>query len=499
MEQGLVFCCRVRKELLMKKKWWILISVALAFFLVNFDGGLIGIMLPTIQTSFGAEFYQVQWISLAGSLALVVTLALAGRLGDALGKKAVFSVGTLIYLAGTILFALSPSVTTAILFRVIQGVGLAVFLTLGTAIVTEVFEERRRGLALGIYNLLGLVGLLAGPVAAGALLQAAAWNTAFWVAAALSAVVLLLARLVLPAPKERSKLALDVKGTALLLAVLASLLLALTFGQNEGFTNPLVLGLFGVFAVALVVFIIVEKRAAEPIILIALFRNRKFVINFILLLFSMIALSGYSFLMPFYMQNVLRLSAMEMGVTLAIVFGLVMALVAPVGGVLSDKIGSPRVTMIGILFLLGGTIGASWLDTASTQLAVLLHFLPIGMGMGLIVTPATSAIMGTIPSNRLGMGSGLVSIAINMAQTMGIAILGSFWSSRVYSVFDAVPDGGASSAPPDIQAGALRETFILAACLLAIAFVLNIWEVFAKNKPADSGRTENILEENMHV
>jgi len=264
----------------MAKKWWILISVALAFFLVNFDGGLIGIMLPTIQTSFGAEFYQVQWISLAGSLALVVTLALAGRLVDALGKKAVFSVGALIYLAGTILFALSPSVTTAVLFRVIQGVGLAVFLTMGTAIVTEVFEEKKRGLALGIYNMLGLVGLLAGPVAAGALLQAAAWNAAFWVAAALSAVVLLLARLVLPAPKERSALALDVKGAALLLVVLASLLLALTFGQNVGFANPLVLVLFVIFAVALAAFIIVEQRAAEPIILIALFRNRKFNINF---------------------------------------------------------------------------------------------------------------------------------------------------------------------------------------------------------------------------
>ena len=218
-----------------------------------------------------------------------------------------------------------------------------------------------------------------------------------------------------------------------------------------------------------------------------------------MLLFSMIALSGYSFLMPFYMQNVLRLSTLEMGVTLAIVFGLVMALVAPVGGVLSDKIGPPRVTMIGVLLLLGGTIGASWLDTASTQLSVLLHFLPIGMGMGLIVTPATSAIMGTIPSNRLSMGSGLVSIAINMAQTMGIAILGTFWSSRVYSIFAAVPEGGASSAPPDIQAGALRETFILAACLLTVALALNIWDVVAKDKSAGRDRTEHIREGEMNV
>ncbi|MEW5814267.1 MAG: MFS transporter, partial [Spirochaetota bacterium] len=204
----------------MKKKWLVLISVALAFFLVNFDGSAIVILLPTIQTYFLAEFYQVQWITLAGLLSIVLTLAIAGRLGDAIGKKIVFIIGALTYLIGTVLVAIAPSVTTITIFRIIQGVGLATFLTLGTAIVTEVFEEKKRGLALGIYNLLGLIGILAGPILAGALLQSVSWKVVFWIAAGIAVMSFFLARIFLPGTKEKSKVMLDVKGAALLFVVL---------------------------------------------------------------------------------------------------------------------------------------------------------------------------------------------------------------------------------------------------------------------------------------
>ncbi|MEW5815450.1 MAG: MFS transporter, partial [Spirochaetota bacterium] len=255
--------------------------------------------------------------------------------------------------------------------------------------------------------------------------------------------------------------------------------------QTEGFLSPLVLGLLGLSIISLVVFILIEKRTAEPIILIDLFRNRVFSINLILLLISMIALNGYGFLMPFYMQNVLQLSTIQMGITLAIVFGLVMAVTAPIGGTISDKIGAAKVTMIGIFLLFASTIGAIWLNETSTQLSVLLHFLPIGIGIGLIITPTTSAIMGAMPRNRLGMGSSLVSISINMAQTMGIAILGSYWSSRVNTFLGYPPSGGASTAPANMQANALQETFILAACLLGIGLILNLWELISLSRRAD--------------
>lgn len=471
----------------MKNKWLVLIAVALGFFLVNFDGGAIGILLPTLQSDFATSFDLIQWVTLAGLLTLVVMLAIAGRLGDAIGKRVIFIAGTGIYLAGSILIAIAPTVQLMIGMRVIQALGLTAFLALGAAIVTEVFEEKRRGLALGMYNLLGLFGILAGPVAAGALMETASWRVVFWIAAGISILVFLLAAIFLPKTSARSRVTLDVKGALALLIGLAALLLALTFAQTQGFLSLPVVGLFLLSLLGLAAFVWIEKRTADPIITIDSFKNPVFSLNLLFLLLCMIALSGYGFLMPFYLQNMLGLSTMQMGLILATIFGLVMAVTAPIGGAISDKIGSTRVTLIGIALLLAGTIASIGLDEHSTPLSVFLRFLPVGMGIGLVITPTTSAVMGTLPRDRLGMGASLTSIVINLAQTMGIAFLGTFWSGSVRAALGGLPEGGASMAPIPVQVEALRATFIFAGGIIAFGLALNLWRVFTERRQEKKG------------
>lgn len=465
----------------MNKKWMVLIAASLGFFLVNFDGSTISILLPTLQDVFRAEFIQVQWIWLAGLITLVVTLAIAGRLGDTQGKKTVYMAGSLAYLVGSILMALAPSVTMMTIFRIIQAFGLTAFLALGTALVTEAFEEKKRGLALGLFNLFGLIGILAGPIAAGALLASLTWNLVFWIEAALALVVLVVSYFFLPKTQNRTKAQLDIPGILLMLVALGTLVYALTIGQTIGFFNWLVIVLLVIGLVSLVLFVRVEKTAEQPIIVIDTFKNPVFSVNLLILLLAMIALNGYGFLMPFYLQNVLGLSTIEMGLILAGIFGFVMALTAPIGGAISDKVGVSRVTLIGMLLLFIGTLTAVWLNEFSTQISVFLRFLPIGVGIGLLITPTTSAVMGTLPGDRLGMGGSIVNLTINLASTLGIAILGSFWSGRVRTLVGELPLGGASSAPPTEQALALQSTFLLALVIIALGLALNFWLILKKS------------------
>ena len=467
----------------MKNKWVILVSAALGFFIVNFDGGAIGILLPTLQGVFSAEFYQVQWVWLSGLTTIVVVLAVAGRLGDVLGKRPVYLLGCLLYIIGSVLAVFAPAVSILIVARVIQASGITAFLGLGAAIVTEAFGDKDRGLALGLYNLLGLFGILGGPLAAGAFLSSGNWGLVFVVAAGLTFLTFLAALFFLPREskkQERERRPFDFFGTCTLLLFLGTFLLALTLGQDAGYGSMVILILFAVSITSLALFIRIERRVKEPIIVLSFFRSNTFSCNLILLLFAMIALNGYGFLMPFYLQNVLGLSAIQMGVLLALVFGLIMAVTAPLGGAISDKIGTWNVTLFGLVFLLAGTLAATSLGTDSTQLQFLLCFAPVGIGIGLLITPCTSAIMGSLPKERLGMGSSLVSIVINTAQSLGIAILGTFWSARTLSRIE-IPLKTEQAVPGEIQAAALRETFFLAAGLILLGIAVNTFGII-KNK-----------------
>jgi len=465
-----------------KNKWLVLTASALGFFLVNFDGGIIGVLLPTLQGVFEAEFAEVQWVWLAGLLTIVVTLAIAGRLGDMYGRKKVFVAGSVLYIIGTFLVVLAPSVTLITLFRVVQALGISAFLALGAAIVTEAFEEQERGKALGIYNLLGLLGILAGPILTGLLIERFAWNSVFIVGIGVSVVTLIcsLAFLSPTVPSRRGTF--DLLGSATLFVALGALLAALTLGEDLGFLSPIALSLFALSLLAFVGFVLVERRSQEPMIVLDFFKNRTFSINLVLLLLSMVALSGYGFLLPFYLQNVLGLSTTQMGVLLAVVFGLLMAIVAPIGGTLSDKVGSWPVTLVGLVLLLGGTLAACTLTETSTQAAFLLRFIPVGLGIGLIITPTTSAVMGTVPRERLGMGSSVVSITLNTAQTVGIALLGTFWSAQVGRLIGELPEGGASLAPPDVQLAGLHSTFLFAAGIMLVGIALNVWGMSVSRK-----------------
>ena len=183
-------------------------------------------------------------------------------------------------------------------------------------------------------------------------------------------------------------------------------------------------------------------------------------------------------LMPFYLQNILLLSPRDAGILMGVV-PLVVGIVAPISGNISDRIGPRPLTAIGLFILIFGFVSVSKLDASTTAAGYALHFLPVGLGLGLFQSPNNSAIMGTAPKNRLGIVSGMLAITRTLGQISGISILGAVWASRVgFYIGSGNGNVDATQAPVPAQIAGLHDTIYLVAGLLIFAFLLSLWALY---------------------
>ena len=206
-------------------------------------------------------------------------------------------------------------------------------------------------------------------------------------------------------------------------AGLLALLLALTVGQTLGFSDLRILALFGAAAALLTLFVFVERRVRYPMVDLGMFRNIQFSLNLTTGALTFVAIAAVVFLLPFYLELVLHLPVNRVGILMAIV-PIVLSLLGPLSGSLSDRFGTRPVSVVGLVLLMIGYLTASTMNEATTPLGYVLRMLPIGLGMGVFQSPNNSAIMGAAPRNRLGVASGMLSITRTLGQTAGIALLG---------------------------------------------------------------------------
>jgi MFS family permease len=245
-------------------------------------------------------------------------------------------------------------------------------------------------------------------------------------------------------------------------------------GQRLGFGDTRVLLLFAGSLALLATFVAIERRSSQPMIDLGLFRNRLLSVNLVSGLLTFVSLGGTIILMPFMLENVLGYSTREVGLLMATV-PLGIGVVAPISGALSDRVGTRPITVIGLLCMLFGFYAMSTLDLQTTTLGFILSFLPVGVGMGIFQSPNNSAVMGSVPHQRLGVASGLLSITRTLGQTMGIAVVGALWASRtLFHHGSSVPEG-ATAAPAGAQVGGLHDTFLVVMGLLAFALGLSVW------------------------
>ena len=454
------------------RKWFVLAAIAMAIFLGTIDGSIVNVALPTLVDEFDTTFGVAQWVVLAYMLTQTVLVLGIGRLGDMTGKKPIFVSGFIVFTIGSVLAGLSPTIGWLIAARVVQAVGAAMIFALGFAITTEAFPPSERGKALGINGTMVSLGIMAGPIIGGLIIEAADWRWIFFVNIPIGIVGTITAIRFIPNTKPAGGQRFDWVGAGLFFVALFSLLVGLTAGQEVGFLGPIVLGSFAISAAAFALFVAVERRVEEPMLDLSLFSSSELTVNLVTGFLSFFALSGLLLLVPFYLTDVIGLSPRQIGLVLGAI-PISMGIVAPLSGTLSDRIGSRRVTVAGLGTMTVGFLGAAlFFEGATTALAAILVGLIVGLGMGVFQSPNNSAILGAVPQERLGVTSGMLTINRTTGMLTGIAILGTVWAARTVSYAGG---GTAADAPAAAQASALSDTMAIAAGLVGLALLLGLW------------------------
>lgn len=449
-------------------------AVAIGIFMATLDSSIVNVALPTLVQSLDADFPTVQWVILSYLLTLATLLLGIGRLADMHGKKPLYTGGFVIFTIGSVLCGLAPTAGWLIAARVVQGIGAAMILALGLAIVTEAFPDDERGKALGIAGSTVSVGIVVGPTLGGLLIETLSWHWIFFVNLPVGILGTILSLWFVPDVRPGEQQAFDYLGAVTLFISLLSLSLALTLGQEWGFTEQPILILFAAFGLFLILFVIQETRHPQPMIDLRLFRNALFSINLVTGFMVFVAIAGTIILIPFYLELVLGFPTGQVGLLMAVIpVGL--GIVAPLSGALSDRVGTRPITVVGLLILATGYFTMSTLTAGTSVVGFIMRFLPLGIGMGVFQSPNNSAVMGAVPRRRLGIASGLLAITRTLGQTTGIALVGALWAARVFVYAGGPVSGGATAANAAAQVQALHDTFLGLTIFIMLALLLGVW------------------------
>jgi len=456
------------------RKWYVMAAVAMGIFLATIDSSIINVALPTLVRQYKTDFATVQWVILAYLLTLATLLLSVGRLADMRGKKPIYGTGFFVFTAGSILCGFAPTIYWLIFFRIVQAVGATMILALGMAIVTEAFPASERGKALGITGSMVSIGIVIGPTIGGIIIDALSWNWIFFVNIPVGIIGIWMVVKFVPNLKPIGKQRFDVPGAVFLFISLLSLLIGLTLGQQQSFIEFRVLILFFISIIFFGIFIWQEFHTDQPMIDLDLFKNKIFSISLATGFLTFFTIAGTIILMPFYLENNLGYETRQVGLMLAVV-PIAMGVVSPISGSLSDRFGSRVIAVLGLIILLVGYYAISQLKLTTTMLEYILRFLPIGLGMGVFQSPNNSTIMGHAPRNQLGVVSGMLAINRTIGQTIGIAILGALWASRIIFYSNSSLNASGTNAVSIYQVLALHDTFIIVFFIILVALVLSIW------------------------
>ena len=409
---------------------WIVMSVvAMGTLITTWDAGAIRIALPHLGHVFNTDPNTVIWVWLIYLLVGIGLMLTMGRAGDVFGRKRLYTFGLIIFGLGLGLCSLSQGLIQLVVFRFIQAVGAAMIIATGNAIITASFPPEKRGRALGIMGAIVAVGLLSGPALGGFLLDFLGWRSIFYLRLPFGIISVAMAWVLLKEqsiPRREGKF--DLLGAVTLFFALACLLLALNRGQSLGWLSPWVVSLSVIGVLFIFFFLRVERRAAQPVLDLRLFSDRLFSTASASHVFLYISTTAVSFLMPFYLIEGLGLYAYKAGLVLVTIPAISLVL-SPLSGRLSDKLGTLFLCTLGSVVVCVGFFLLSRLGSDASIGDIILYLAIVGTGMGLFVSPNTSAIMGSVAGERLGTASAMVGTLRQVGMSIGLAIAGSVFAA----------------------------------------------------------------------
>jgi EmrB/QacA subfamily drug resistance transporter len=449
----------------MATKWWTLLVVCLAVFMLLLDVTIVNVALPSIQEDLGSSFEDLQWVVDAYALALAAILLASGSLGDLLGRRSVFVIGLVIFSGASLVCGLSGTPTMLNVARAVQGAGGAMMFANSLALIAQEFPANERGTALGIWGATTGFAVAVGPLAGGVLTDAFGWEWIFLVNVPVGVLTLAVTLMKVRDSERDPTATIDWGGLVTFSAGLFCLVYALIRGNDDGWGSVKIVALLMAGALLLVAFVVVERRSDQPLLDLRLFRVPTFT-GAQIVAFSIHASMFSMFLyITLYMQNILRFTPLETGVRFLPV-SLLSFLAAPIAGKLAERY-PVRLFLTAGLGLIGlGLLEMHGVQPSDDWTTLLPGFILAGIGIGFVNPPLATAAIGVVEPRRSGAASGINSTARQVGTAVGIAGLGAILQSKLTHGLGAGSLGGPAAAGAYIDA--LNDLFLVAA---AVAFV----------------------------
>ncbi len=464
-------------------RWIILFTILMMTFMSTLDSSIVNVALPAMSKHLNVSMAAIEWVVTSYLIIISASILMFGRLGDIKGKTKVFKFGIILFTFGSLLCGISNSLVILVASRVIQAIGAAASMATSQGIVTHVFPSNERGRALGLTGTFVALGSMVGPPLGGFIITVLSWKYIFLINVPIGILSFTLGMKTLP--KEMNKLneKLDFKGTLLFAASIVLIFGSLTQGQNDGYNNPMIITGFVLAIVSMIAFLIVEKKISMPLLDLEIFKNKLFSLSIFCGFVTFIAIGSSNIIQPFYLQDVKKLSPGTTGLIM-MVYPIVLSVVAPVSGYISDKIGSEFLTFIGLVISSTGLLLMSTL-TQNSYLWMLIIFVgAMALGNGLFQSPNNSLIMSTVPKHKLGIAGSVNALVRNLGMVLGVSLSTTLLYNRMsykigYRVVNYVENRD------DVFVYGMKYVYIAAASICFIGAIMTAYRLYGskfKNK-----------------
>jgi EmrB/QacA subfamily drug resistance transporter len=514
----------------MHRKWWTLLAVSVATFMLLLDITVVNTALPAIESDLGASFTELQWVIDAYTLSLAALVLTAGVLADRLGRRRVFAAGLAIFTVASLLAGLATDPTFLNVARAVQGIGGAIMFAVSLALIAQEFTAgRERGTAMGVYGATIGIAVATGPLVGGALTDSLGWESIFFLNVPIGAAAIAITYAKLRETRDPNASRIDWAGLVTFSTSLFLLVFALLRGNEEGWGSTMIVSLLTASAVLLAAFLVIETRVKQPMLPLHLFRKRAF--TGIQLAAAGISASMFALFLylTFYLQGFLGHEPLEAGLIYLPITVTTFFVSAATGAVLITRVPARVVLAIGLVLVGGGLLLMGGLDRADEWTALLPGFVLAGLGIGLVNPVIADVALSVVPKEQSGMASGINDTFRQVGIAIGIAAWGAIFlgrgaekveqlasgtpaatGERPRQLVEAISSGNLDGALASVPAGArdgvetaaregflagMNEILLLGGVLSIAGALAALWLV----RERDIQRTEQIEDELPHV
>jgi EmrB/QacA subfamily drug resistance transporter len=458
-----------------KNKWSILFVVVLMSFMSCIDSSIVNIALPVMSRKLLVSMASIEWVIVSYVMTICSIILIFGRLGDIKGKIKVFRWGIIIFTLASFMCGFSNNLIELVIFRIVQGVGAAAYMANNQGIITQVFPKNERGKALGILGSFVAMGTLIGAPIGGFIISVLDWNYIFLINVPLGIIGFILGLKVFPRSESNNE-KIDMKGAVLFFIVVICLFTALTWGQKIGYSNPLIIAGFILSIISFAVFIKLENKMHNPLLQLDIFKNNVFSLSLLCAFISFVCLGASNILIPFYLQDTLKLTSKTAGVIM-MMQPLIITILSPLSGNLSDRIGSEFLTLLGLIFTGMGFFLMSFLKEKFSIIVIITFLGIMAVGNSLFQPSNNSLIMSSVSKDKLGIAGSVNSLTRNLGQIFGVTLSTSFLYSCMshkigYHVIDYV------IGRDDVFIYGMKWVYIILVIICGLGVVLTAFRLY---------------------